>query len=82
MVSPLFSSFFVMTLGSRRRKLLPSTYTTSSSSATRSERGMRSASFGGRMLCQRPSGSRKCESPEWAQSSVTISAFFRARVNE
>jgi hypothetical protein len=65
-VSPV-APFAVMTLGSGRVKLLPSTVTRSSSSEIISVRGMRSACCFGRIWCQRSSGSRKWESAEWAQ---------------
>src|SRR3989440_6028279 len=65
-VSPV-APFAVMSLGSFLVKLFPSTSTSSSSSLIIRVRGMRSACFFGRIWCQRSAGSRKCESPEWAQ---------------
>jgi hypothetical protein len=55
-------------VGSFRRNDMPSMWTVSHSpSGSRSERGTSSASRGGRLSRQSSSGSRKCESPEFAQ---------------
>jgi hypothetical protein len=69
--------FFVASFGNLRRRVLPSTWTISSS-PSRSLHGIRSASDAGRICWKRSSGSRKCESPEWAQIFAIARSWFAA----
>ena len=56
------------TVGSRRSNDWPSTWTVSNRpSSLFTDRGMRSASFGGRCCSQKSGSSIQCESPEFAQ---------------